>query len=87
MGITIPAKKETMAKKTQTQTMTDAYGDRFSQQDLTTPEELMQPQQLHTPEYEEGDLVWAKEKGLPFGLPQGSRQVPRSTVQKAKGVR
>lgn len=75
-----------MAKKVQTQTMLDAYGARFSQQDLTTPEEMMQPQQLKTPEYEEGDLVFAKEKGMPFGLPQGSREVPRSTVQKAKKV-
>lgn len=72
-----------MAKKVQSNTMKTAYGQRFSQQDLTTPSELMQPQQLKTPEYEEGDLVWAKSKGLPFGLPQGSREVPTSTVQKA----
>lgn len=75
-----------MAKKVQTQTMLDAYGARFSQQDLTTPEEMMQPQQLKTPEYEEGDLVFARTKGITSFGDTPNRSVPASTVQKAKKV-
>lgn len=45
-----------MALKTQTSQMTTAYGARFSQQDLTTPEENVVNQPLKTPQYKEGGM-------------------------------
>ena len=45
-----------MAKKTQSTQMKAAYGQRFSQEDLTTPEENTMPQPLKTPQYKEGGI-------------------------------
>lgn len=74
-----------MALVDQTQEMKDAYGENFSQQDLTDPQENQVPQQLQTAEYQEGDLAFARANHL---MTEGSvnRTVPKSTVQKAKKV-
>lgn len=75
-----------MATVNQTQQMKDAYGERFSQTDLTVPEENVVPQPLMTETSEEGDLAFAREK-LVVPAQRGNRTVPRSTVPKAKPVR
>jgi len=74
-----------MALVDQSQEMKDAYGQNFSQQDLTDPQENQVPQYLETPESESGGLELAKNKQLL--KPQNvNRSVPKSTVQKAKKV-
>lgn len=45
-----------MAKKVQSTEMKAAYGQRFSQQDLTDPKENQNPQFLVTPESESGGV-------------------------------
>lgn len=75
-----------MATVTQTQEMKDAYGENFSQIDLTVPEEHLQPQRLQTPEYQEGDLSFARANQL-MREDSFNRTVPKSTVRKAKRVR
>lgn len=45
-----------MAVKVQSQEMKDAYGQRFSQQDLTDPKENQLPQYLHTSTSKEGGV-------------------------------
>ena len=74
-----------MALVDQSQEMKDAYGQNFSQQDLTDPQENQIPQPLKTPEYEEGGLEFAKNKQL-LKPENVNRSVPKSTVQKAKKV-
>lgn len=74
-----------MALVDQSQEMKDAYGQNFSQQDLTDPQENQVPQYLKTPESEEGGLEFAKNKQL-FPKTSVNRTVPKSTVQKAKRV-
>lgn len=74
-----------MALVDQTQEMKDAYGENFSQQDLTDPQENQVPQQLQTAEYQEGDLAFAREHHI-MPAQSVSRTVPKSTVQKAKKV-
>jgi hypothetical protein len=46
-----------MAKKVQSTEMKNAYGQRFSQQDLTDPKENQNPQYLKTPESQEGGVA------------------------------
>lgn len=45
-----------MATKVQSQEMKDAYGENFSQIDLTDPQENQNPQYLKTPESKEGGI-------------------------------
>lgn len=66
--------------------MKTAYGQRFSQQDLTDPKENQVPQPLKTAEYQEGDLAFARSHQL-MREQNVNRTVPKSTVQKAKSVR
>lgn len=47
-----------MAKKVQSQQMKDAYGTRFSQQDLTDPQENQVPQFLVTPQTKTGGIAF-----------------------------
>ena len=59
-----------MAKKTATQAQKDAYGTRFSQQDLTDPKENQVPQFLVTPQTKTGGVAFlaalARNKVLKF---------------------
>jgi hypothetical protein len=74
-----------MAVKTQPQEMKDAYGQRFSQQDLTDPEENQIPQPLETSTSQKGDLAFARSHQL-MKEQNVNRNVPNSTVKKAKKV-
>ncbi len=70
-----------MAKKTQSTQMKNAYGQRFSQEDLTTPNENVTNQQLITPEYKDGGLpmlvALARNRNVQFAGGGTSKTQPR----------
>ncbi len=59
-----------MAKKTQSTQMKTAYGQRFSQEDLTSVQDENLPEQLRTPSYKDGGLpmlvALARNRGVKF---------------------
>ncbi len=70
-----------MALKTQTTQMRTAYGQRFSQQDLTTREENVVNQPLKTPQYKEGGMplvvALARDRNVQFAGGGTSKGAPR----------
>lgn len=74
-----------MALVVQPQNKKDAYGQNFSQQDLTDPKENQIPQPLETSTSQKGDLAFARSHQL-MKEQNVNRNVPNSTVKKAKKV-